>query len=392
MLVNLEDVADLRMRNVRLWGAPAKSPQDVVRWLGAVQSQEFGPAKWSIAQRLARPTSDAAIDELFNNGTVLRTHVLRPTWHFVLPEDIVWMLELTGPRVRQKQASRDRQLGIDVPVMKKSNTLITRALRGGGRMTRQELRAALAKGGVDVADSQRLNHIVGNAELMGVICSGELRGKQHTYALIEDRARNARSLSPDDALAELTRRYFTSHGPATVKDFSWWSSLTTSEIRRGIGMLGAALRQQTIDGLTYWSARTAVRARATPPRAHFLQPYDEIIVGYTESRYSLDLSGMARTHFPEMFSAPFLVDGQVLGSYKRALEKNTVRIAATPFRPLDRTEAAALDEEAERLGSFLGLGVDLTTTTARRPRHSRAARPRRARTPRRVVRPSRPHR
>lgn len=358
--MNLERVADLRMRNLRLSGAPLKTPQDIVRWLGAVQSQEFGPAKWSIAERVTR-LGDAAVDEAFNAGTILRTHVLRPTWHFVLPEDIHWMLALTGPRVRRTMGHYDLKLGLDAALSKKSRRSIERALRDDERMTRQELRAVLDKDGIP-AEGQRLNHIVMNAELEGLICSGGLRGKQHTYALLAERAPNARTLSADEALAELTLRYFTSHGPATAKDFRWWSSLTLGEIKRGLEMAGPTLEQEMFDGKTYWFARTAVRRRSKAPRVHLLQPYDEYVVGYTESRYAMDRSGIARARFPVVFGGALLVDGQVQGHYKRTISKDAVRVEATLFRSLDRGEADALEAAARRLGTFLGLRVDLVTT------------------------------
>ena len=358
--LNLERVADLRMRNLRLWGAPSTSPEDVVRWLGAVQSQEFGPAKWSIAERTTG-LRDATVNEAFDAGTILRTHVLRPTWHFVLPEDIGWMLELTGPRVRRTMGTYDRKLGLDEALMKKCRTLIERALRRGMHLTRQELRAVLEKAGVP-AQGQRLNHIVMNAELVGSICSGRRRGKQHTYALLEERAPRARTLTRDDALAELTVRYFTSHGPATPKDFSWWASLTLADIRQGIEMAGPALAQETVDGKTYWFAPTAIRRRSKAPRVHLLQPYDEIVVGYTESRHALDRSGIARGRFLDFFGGALMVDGQVAGQYKRALATDRVGVGVTLFRRFDRAETEALEAAAGRLGRFLGLPVDLVTS------------------------------
>lgn len=268
------------------------------------------------------------------------------------------MLDLTGPRVHRTMAHYDRKLGIDATVMKRCRTLIVKALQRDSRMTRQELRAVLEKAGVE-AEGQRLNHIVMNVELDGVICSGGVRGKQHTYALLEERAPNAKRLSPDEALAELTLRYFTSHGPATAKDFKWWSSLTLAEIKRGLEMIGSRLEHAVIDGVSYWFAGTPVRKRAKPPRAHLLQPYDEYVVGYTESRYALDLSGVARTKFPEIFSGAVLIDGQVQGSYKRTFAKDAVLIEATLFRPLNNPEASELQAAADRLGKFLGRAVEL---------------------------------
>ena len=353
-----KEIAHLRMRNLRLWGTPFETPEDVVGWLGAVQSQEYGPAKWSIAER-ATGLSDAALDAALSDGKILRTHVLRPTWHFVLPQDIRWMLELTGPRVHRQMSYYDRRLELDAAVSKKARRLITRALERAGRLTRQELRAALEKGGI-TASGQRLNHVVMNAELDGLICSGGLRGKQHTYALLEERAPAAKRLTPDEALAELTLRYFTSHGPATAKDFKWWSSLTLAQIKRGLDIVGSKLEHARVDGVTYWFAEPAIPQRARAPRAHLLQPYDEYIVGYSESRYTLDLTGVARASFPEVFGGVILLDGQVGGHYKRALTKESVLIEASVYQPLNKTQTKELRASAARLGAFLGLAAHLS--------------------------------
>ena len=354
--MNGKDIARLRMRNLRLWGTPFESPEDVVDWLGAVQSQDFGPAKWSIAER-ATGLDDAAVQKAFDEGTILRTHVLRPTWHFVLPEDIRWMLELTGPRVRRQMSHYDRLLGLDAAVSRKCTRLIAKALKREGRLTRKELSAVLEKAGIP-AKGQRLGHIVINAELDGVICSGGLRGKQHTYAPLDERAPNAKRLGRDAALAELTRRYFTSHGPATAKDIKWWSSLTLAEIKRGLDMIGSGLDQETVGGVTYWFAGDAIPLRSRAPRAHLLQPYDEYIVGYSETRYALDRSGTARS-IPNLFGGAILVDGQVAGQYKRTLTKDSVIVEASLFRPLNKTETNELRAAAKRLGEFLGLELEL---------------------------------
>lgn len=358
--MNGKDIAHLRMRNLRLWGTPFDTPEEVVRWLGAVQSQEYGPAKWSIAERATRLT-DAALDDAYNEGTILRTHVLRPTWHFVLPADIRWMLELTGPRVRRQMSYYDRMLELDAAVSRKARRLIVKALGQDGRLTRKELSAVLEKGGI-AASGQRLNHIVINLELDAAICSGGLRGKQHTYALLDERAPNAKPLSGDEALHELTVRYFTSHGPATMKDFRWWASLTLTDIKRGLSMAGSALAQETVGDRTYWFAPNAIARGPRPPRAHLLQPYDEIVVGYTESRYAFDPSGEGRAKFTDVFASPIMLDGELAGSYKRRLTDDDVTIDATLFRSFNPAEMKALRACVARLGVFLGRTPELHET------------------------------
>lgn len=214
--MNSKGLALCRMHNLRLMGNGFEAPEDVVRWLGAAQAQEFAPAKWSVGQR-TKGVREAAVDEAFSKGSILRTHVLRPTWHFVLPEDIRWMLELTGPRVHLRISSYNRRLGLDDSLFRKCNLLITRALRGGNHLTRKELGLILNRSGVS-ASGGTLAFIVLQAELSGIVCSGVMQGKQHTYALLEERVPAGQKLTQDEALAELTRRYFTSHGPASVRD------------------------------------------------------------------------------------------------------------------------------------------------------------------------------
>lgn len=226
-----------RLYQQRLTHAPLATPEEVVEWLGAVQSQEYAGAKWSLALRMENPQEDA-IERAYAEGSILRTHVLRPTWHFVPAADIRWMLELTAPRIIAQSAHRSRQLELDAAQYARSNEVIARALQGGRYLTRPELGAALTEAGIPAADGSRLGYIVMHAELEAVICSGPRRGKQMTYALLDERAPHARSMTREEALAELTRRYFTGHGPATVRDFVWWSGLTTFDSDASLGPSG----------------------------------------------------------------------------------------------------------------------------------------------------------
>jgi hypothetical protein len=204
------------MRTQRLWGTRCDSPHDVVRWLGALQAQEFPLATWSIAQR-TRDGTRVDVEQAFADGVIVRTHVLRPTWHFALAEDIRWLLQVTAPRVHALNAYYNKQHKLDKQLFAKSNTLIARALEGGSHLTRREVAAALQRGGIR-ARGPRLAYIVMRAELDAIVCSGAMRGKQHTYALLDERAPETKALGKEAALAEFTRRYFTSRGPATRND------------------------------------------------------------------------------------------------------------------------------------------------------------------------------
>ena len=360
--MNGEDIAHWRLHSLRLSAPGLRTPEEVVGWLSAVQSQDYGPAKWSLGQRTGG-AGDADVERAFAAGAILRTHVLRPTWHFVLPADIRWMLALTAPRVHAVSAYYYRQLGLDDAVRERCGALLAGALRGGNQLTRKQLAAVLERAGI-AADGLRLGYLVMVAELDGIICSGALDGKQHTYALLEERAPQARRRSRDEALAELTLRYFSSHGPATAKDFRWWSSLTAAEVNKGLELVGSELDQEVVDGVPYWFAASAPPPeRAASPTVHLLQGYDEYIVGYSQSKYLLDLSGAARagTRDRPVFNGVVILDSQVAGHWKRTVSKESVLIEAALYPPFDGARAQALQAAADRHGDFLGLPATVVT-------------------------------
>jgi Winged helix DNA-binding domain len=203
-----QDIAYQRLHNQRISSTTFATPAEVVGWLGAVQSQDYAGAKWAVAQR-THSLTDAALDQAFAEGSILRTHVLRPTWHFVTPADIRWMLALSAPRVHQLNSSMYRKCELDDATFARSNAALANALQGRKQLTRSELATALAHVGIH-ADGFRLSYLMMYAELEGLICSGGRRGKQFTYALLEERVPQAQHLDNDQALAELVTRYFCS--------------------------------------------------------------------------------------------------------------------------------------------------------------------------------------
>jgi hypothetical protein len=351
------DIARRRLHNVGLSAPRFGTPEQVVQWLGAVQSQDYGPAKWSLGQRCAG-VDDRAVEEAFAAGRILRTHVLRPTWHFVLPADIRWMLELTGPRVRATTAHYNRRAGLDDSITGKAIDLMADALRGGRHLTRSELSAVLRDGGI-LAERERLGHLLMHAELIGVLCSGAPKDRQQTYALLDDRAPAAAgtSRSRDEALAELTVRYFTSRGPATAKDFRWWSSLTLADIRHGLDLVGDRLQHEVIDGTGYWFAEDRPPIVPPSPSVQLLQPYDEYTVGFTESKYEMDISGLARAQPGDRpsYNNLIILDGQAAGHWKRTVARSEVTIQTYLYAPFDEAQQRALRAAADAHGRFLGL-------------------------------------
>jgi Winged helix DNA-binding domain len=349
-----------RLRAQRLIGKPFSSPVDVVRWLGAVQSQDFAGAKWAVAQRTGAAT-DAALDDLFDRGAILRTHVMRPTWHFVVPEDIRWLLDLTAPRVRRGLASRYRELEIDDSVAARAGAAFAAELAGGRHLTRPELGQALSRAGIS-PEGQRLPHLLLRAELEQVIVSGPRRGKQFTYALLEERTPKVPAMDRSEALGELTLRYFRSHGPAQVQDFTWWSGLTTVEARRGITLAGAALQHRVVGDKDYWSDAAADGTGTGAVVAHLLPNFDEYTVGYRDRSALMPAAGRfdpSLFSFGSILSNVVTVDGVVRGAWRRSSARGSMLIEIRLFEKLTERETVAVAEAGRRMGRFLGRPVDL---------------------------------
>ncbi len=334
------------------------NPAEVVHWLGAVQSQDYMGAKWAVGQRTIGAT-DALVEEAFTSGTILRTHVMRPTWHFVSPEDIRWMLMLTAPRVHALSAYMYRQNELDEPILARGADIMAKALEGGKQLTRAELGSILNDAGISTSEL-RLTYLVMYAELEGFICSGARRGKQFTYALLSERAPQAKILERDEALAALVYRYFRGHGPATLKDFVWWSGLTVADAKAGVEMVKSQLEQDDIDGQTYWFSGSVPAPTASAPIAYLLPNYDECLASYKDRSATLSPE-YAKMWDREnaIFSHHVVVDGWIIGQWKRTLRKTTVTIDFQPFTPLTNAQNQAVAHAAQRYGEFLGLSVIL---------------------------------
>jgi Winged helix DNA-binding domain len=351
------DLLRQRLHNQKLTRSRFRTPADVVSWLGALQAQDYPGARWALGLRASNLT-DADVERAFNEGAILRTHVMRPTWHFVTPADIRWLLALTAPRVRAGTAYYDRLLELDSAVLSRSRKTLERALEGGKTLTRKALSAALECAGV-AASGQRLSHLMMHAELDGVICSGAMRGKQHTYALLEERVPPAKPLSREESLAELTRRYFSSHGPATVRDYTWWSGLTAREAREGIALVKPALVQESIDGLTYWFAPSKTAAPPSAPTAHLLPNYDEYLIAYKDRDMVVKSTGNGpmRLEGRDTFAHFLIVDGRLAGIWRRTITRGAVVVETAPRRRLTRDGTRALAAAVERFARFVNAPV-----------------------------------
>ena len=335
-----DELLRLRLANQHLDTPRLDDPAQLVAHLGAVQSQDYPAAKWALGVRL-RHVSDVQVDQAFAEGAILRTHVLRPTWHFVAPADVRWMLALTAGRVKQAMGTYTRSTGVDDTFMARAAEVMVRALEGGRSLTRVELGTALREGGLDVADAWMLGHVMWRAEVDGVLVSGPVRGRQHTYALLEERVPPAADLTREEALAELTWRYFNSHGPALVADCSWWSGLTISDVKRGLESNRSRLHCEKVDDREYWFTSNAVQPAATPA-VHLLPNFDEFTVAYRHRDLFFDRevkrTGNPREDIP--FADVILACGHVVGNWQRRTMET--RWWVEPSRAMERELQGAI--------------------------------------------------
>lgn len=342
-----------RLFNQQIAETKLRTPQELVQWMGAIQSQDFAMGKWAIGLRLPGMTN-SQVETAFNEGKILRTHVLRPTWHFVAPEDIRWMLALSGPRVMAVNGFMQRKLEIDAKLLKRSNDIICKALEGGKFLQRTELQQALVKKKI-VGENLRFIYLMMAAELEGLICSGPRIGKQFSYALLDERvAASAKKYTREEAIHELAIRYFTSHGPATAADFSWWSGLTLKDAKIAVNGLPHQFQKETIGGKEYYGISFSA-PEPDPARSCFLMPdYDEYAVSYK------DRSAIAGTQKLKgeksagnlLFYHLFVIDGTIAGSWEFSDKNRKSAIAVKPSGRLSREQKERLDDAIKRCLRF----------------------------------------
>jgi polyhydroxyalkanoate synthesis regulator protein len=346
------DIANLRIHNQYLNHAKFKKPEEVVGHMCAMQAQEYANAKWAIGLRMLSPT-DKAVEKAMTSGAILRTHVLRPTWHFVLPQDIRWMLKLTAPRVNSGNATMYKKHELTDTVFNKSFDVFAKAMQGGKQLTRAEIVTAMHEAHI-ATDDLRLTLLLMKAELEQLICSGPRLGKQFTYALLDERAPSVAEIDEDEAVGRLVLRYFTSHGPATVNDFVHWSGLTVANAKTGIEINKALLSQITVEGETYWMGADADFSIAKKSGAYLLPVYDELIIAYKNRDAMVPAKFIdkmrAITFFPTI-----IINNQVVGNWSRNIGKKTIDIELKPFDKLSKMQSDSIETAAQRFKKFNGI-------------------------------------
>lgn len=362
--MNLSHIARLRLNSQQISATSFTTPVELVKWFGAVQGQEFAQSKWGLGLRL-RNLTDQGISKDFNEGKILRTHLLRPTWHLVAAEDIRWLLMLTAPRVHAVNGTMYRQTELTRSLFSRCNKILTMILSGGNQLTRDSINEEFERNGIK-ARGHRLSYIMMQAELDGLICSGAMQGKQFTYALLDERVKATRIPDREQTLATLTSKYFASRGPATVKDFSTWSGLTLSDCRKGIETTGVKLLRERVEGEEYFFSPELSMDRKVSKAVHLLPVYDEFIMGYQDRSAILLRKEGLKGNRPFGYDCTVVVNGQISGTWRRTVGTKGIDIQIAMFQKPDSAGQKALNEATKWLEEFTGIPVKVRQKLSRK--------------------------
>jgi hypothetical protein len=326
-----------------------------------MQAQEFRHAKWAIGLRLQNTTDDV-VERAFNDGAILRTHVMRPTWHFVSPYDIRWLLALTAPRVHASNQPYCKKFELTSALLRRSNDIIARSLEGGKYLTRNDLQEILKKKKIK-AEGPRLAYIMMYAELEGLICSGPRIGKQFSYALLEERAPKTKLFTRDEAIGMFLLRYFNSRGPATLHDFAYWSGLTLKDARAGVESVRGQLKSYVFNAKEYFSGNLNL-PEITNSQDTFLMPdYDEYGMSYKDrSSLAPDVKKkQSKIQSPSVFNHYLVVEGSIQGTWRDEITKDTIKVSSVFANPVSPSMKRKIDQALIRYSTFLGKKLQSAT-------------------------------
>ena len=346
------NILQQRLYNQQVTHQSFKEPGEVVAWLGAIQAQDYHAAKWAIALRL-KGVADTDIEHAIAEKRIVRTWPMRRTLHFVSPQDIRWMLQLLTPRVVARSATLYRQLEVDEKLFSKCKKLFIKALQGGKQLTRNEMYEILEKAKISTA-AQRGLHILCHLAQEGLICFSARKGKQPTFALLDEWVPASKTLTNDEALALLTKKYFTSHGPATINDFAWWSGLTIAQVKRGIEIIKADLQNEIVNGQQYWTAHGIAFKKTATRNVYLLPSFDEYLVAYkdrslaVDPAYTKNIFGAANG----IFSPVIVINSKIEGTWKRSFQKGKVTIETQLFNEVSKAKKQATVTAAKKYSRF----------------------------------------
>ncbi len=352
------EIPGFRLYNQAIESTSFTTPAEVVSRMCAIQAQDYSMAKWAIGKRMAGAT-DVMVEAAADRGEILRTHLLRPTWHFVSSADIYWLLTLTAPRIKASMKARNRELELTPGLLVASFELFENSLSGGKHLTREELSVILQAANINTGDN-RLSHILMEAELEGIVCSGRKKGSKLTYALLSERIPYRIMLTQDVSLAKLAGSYFTSHGPATVKDFAWWSGLAAADVRKAMELAKPGLISESIGDEQYWFSGQSAGIASNATSVHLLPAFDEFLISYKDRSSSLSLTHNRKAVSDNGIFRPIIViDGQVAGLWKRTTKNDRVTIGTGFFHTPTPKQIKLVEAEAQAYGFFIGKKIEM---------------------------------
>ncbi len=347
-----QEISHHRLVSQKLYKSTQCSPQEIVRHLGAMQAQDYAMAKWAIGSRC--DSSEKTIEEAINSAKIIRTHILRPTWHFVASDDIYWMLDLSAPQVKRFTTSAAKKYGYDDKKLDQANAKIEKLLYGNIHLTRDEIMQELNIKKTS-SDDFLSAAIMMNAELDGLVCNGKMKGKQITYALLEERVVKPKTkLTKEEALAKLTKRYFESHGPATLLDFSWWSGFSATSCKLAINAIELQLNSVEIENQKYWFGNNSSTADNFRESVHFLPAFDEILISYKTREASILLEHQSKAFTNNGIFKPIILEnGKVIGTWKRTIKKDYTKVETNFFNETESHKKAILFEGIKAFENYL---------------------------------------
>lgn len=351
--MNIKDIARLRLINQRINGEKFETPAEVVKWMGAMQAQDYPGALWSVGLR----TKDATmvdVEKAVSNKEIVRTWPMRGTLHFIPPDDIRWMLKLMTPRIITSAAARHRNLQLDDEIFARSRKILSKALEGGKILTRSEMCEVLERNGIATA-GQRGIHIFWVLSQQGLLCYGPHSAKQPTFTLLDEWLPQTKELDREEALATLAKRYFISHGPATLQDFVWWTGLKISDAKIGMDLIKATLQKEIVEDKEYWMASNLPEINDISPTAYLLPGFDEYMLGYRDRSAALEAihSQKIVPGNNGMFLATIVIDGQIVGTWKKRVRKDTLDITLHPFYSLTSKQMNTIEFAVKRYGTYM---------------------------------------
>ena len=349
------NIPNIRLLNQQLLNPLFREPKELVSWMGAMQAQNYSMVKWAVGMRLKSATIQA-VEKALHEGEILRTHVMRPTWHLVAAEDIRWMLKLSAQRIISANDSFAKGYDLDIPneVYTKAHDLLEKILCGKKSLTKQEIAEHFNRSGI-VADNHRMTRFMARAEQEGIICSGEDRGSKCTYALLEERVPPMPELTKDESLARLARSYFRSHSPAVLQDFIWWSGLPVSDAKQAVYLIASELTTEQWKEQTWYIHDTCRTRGKLSGHIHLLPSYDEYLLGYKDRTDVLP-----KEHYPKAFTnnglfyPVILHEGQVIGNWDKSEKKKSVDLEYSWFRQVADMNEETLERERQKFARFLG--------------------------------------